>query len=168
MSGWIIAPLAPRDLPDVARVHALSFEEAWSPRMLRRILDMPGAFGLVAREPGEGIAGFAIGRVAEDECELLSLAVAPGRRRRGLGAELLRTSMARAVAASARRFFLEVAEDNLVAQRLYVGHGLSPVGRRKGYYELKSGGRVDALTMRCDLPPRRSAQPSSPRTSAIE
>ena len=60
--------------------------------------------------------------------------------------------MARAVSKNATRFFLEVAEDNPHAIRLYRSHGLVPVGRRPDYYENADGRRTTALTMRCDLP----------------
>jgi len=117
------------------------------------VLDMPGAFGLVARRGGYGsIIGFALCRVAADECELLSLGVAPEHRARGIGAQLVSASMARAVANKARWFFLEVAEDNRPALRLYQEFGLAQVGRRLDYYENADGSRTNAFTMRCALP----------------
>ena len=57
-----------------------------------------------------------------------------------------------AIAQDATRFFLEVAEDNAPALKLYRSHGLVPVGRRPDYYENADGRRTTALTMRCDFP----------------
>lgn len=149
-----IENLRPPDIDLVARIHANCFYDAWDPAMLRQVLGMPGAFGLVACWGKRGSTiGFALGRVASDECELLSLGVAPEHRARGIGAELLVAAMARAVAANAKRFFLEVAEDNAPALKLYRAHGLVPVGRRPDYYENAGGRRTAALTMRCGLPP---------------
>jgi ribosomal-protein-alanine N-acetyltransferase len=47
--------------------------------------------------------------------------------------------------------FLEVATDNICAQRLYHSFGFDAVGRRDGYYQRANGTRVSAFTMRCDL-----------------
>lgn len=141
------------DIEVVARLHARCFYDAWGPSMIRQVLDMPGAYGLVARRGGYGsIIGFALSRVAGDECELLSLGVAAEHRSRGVGTMLLTAAMARASADRARWFFLEVAEDNAHALRLYRAHGLNPVGERPDYYENADGSRTAALTMRCALP----------------
>lgn len=146
-----IDALATADLAEVARLHAASFEDAWSDAVFRRILAMPGAFGLAARAGG-ALIGFAVARTAADECELLSLAVDPAQRRRGAGMRLLDAAIATAIARGARALFLEVAEDNAPALRLYGSRGLATVGRRPNYYELAGGGFVAALTMRLELP----------------
>jgi ribosomal-protein-alanine N-acetyltransferase len=141
------------DIAIVARIHAACFYDAWGPKMLREVLGMPGAFGLAACSGGRGATiGFALARVVADECELLSLGVAPDHRARGVGARLLTASMSRATVAHAAHFFLEVAEDNEPALRLYRSYGLVSVGRRPEYYETESGPRTAALTMRCQLP----------------
>jgi ribosomal-protein-alanine N-acetyltransferase len=153
MSTDQIESLGLPDIGVVAKLHARCFFDAWGPPMIRQVLDMPGAFGLVARRGGYGsVIGFALCRVAADECELLSLGVAPEHRARGIGAQLVSASMARAMAGKARWFFLEVAEDNRPALRLYKAFGLAQVGRRLDYYENADGSRTNAFTMRCALP----------------
>ena len=47
--------------------------------------------------------------------------------------------------------FLEVATDNISAQKLYQAFGFDEVGRRDGYYQRANGTRISAYTMRCDL-----------------
>jgi ribosomal-protein-alanine N-acetyltransferase len=153
MSIHQIETLRSSDIDIVSKVHARCFFDAWGPAMIGQILSMPGAFGFVARRAGYGsIIGFALGRVTVDECELLSLGVAPEYRASGVGARLLSTSMARAAVENARWFFLEVAEDNQHALKLYRTYGLSQVGRRLQYYENADGSRTNAFTMRCALP----------------
>ncbi len=155
MTDFVISALAPGDVEIVAGIHASCFDEAWDEATIRKVMAMPGAFGLAARAGRAGeIAGFALARVASDGCELLSLGVAPERRERGIGAELLDAALVRAGAFDAARFYLEVAEDNAVALRLYARRGLVSVGRRPEYYRLKNGQRAAALTLRCDLPNR--------------
>ncbi len=84
------------DAEIIAVLHGESFEhEPWSTRAVAEILVMPGAFGYLAwreRQP----AGFALVRAAAGECEILSIAVRPASRRRGLGRALLRAALQRA------------------------------------------------------------------------
>ena len=151
MSGTTIEPIASSDLERVAAIHEACFDDAWSEEMIRRVLATAGAFGLVARPPADrSIAAFALARVVVDECELLSLGVAPERRKQGIGGALLDAAMARAAVLRVRRFFLEVGEFNAPARRLYESRGLEIVGRRADYYALEGGGAMDALTMRCE------------------
>ena len=155
MTDLLISALALDDIEDIARIHATCFDEAWDSSTIRKVLAMPGAFGLVARRQTSGdISGFALARVVADECELLSLGVARHRRNRGIGGGLFDATVVRACACDAARMFLEVAEDNAEALHLYEARGLVPVGRRPEYYRLKNGQRAAALTMRCDLPGR--------------
>ena len=95
-------------------------------------------------------AGFILCRVAADEAEVLTLAVAPPVRRRGVAGALLDRGMAVALAAGARAVFLEVATDNPGAEALYRGRGFAEVGRRPAYFS-RAGGAVAALIMRLDL-----------------
>lgn len=159
MSGGQIETLRSTDIEIVAKLHAKCFFDAWGPPMLRQVLGMPGAFGYVARRLGYGsVIGFALGRVAADECELLSLGVEPEYRSQGIGSQLLSEAMARATAEKSRWFFLEVAEDNKSALRLYRNYGLTGVGQRLDYYENADGSRTNAYTMRCALPVLVNAQ----------
>ena len=134
------------DLPSIASLHAICFEDAWHAELLGRILTAPGAFGLFTRPHGKTV-GFVICRSAGEEGEILSLAVAPNVRRNGLGGLLLDAAL------SIESLFLEVAEDNLAARRLYEKSDFSTVGRRPHYYRRRYGPAVDALTLRCKLTP---------------
>ena len=88
-----------------------------------------------------------LARAIMDEAEILTLAVLPDARRQGLGRDLLRAAMRRAAETDARTMFLEVAEDNGAARRLYTSQGFTEVGRRKRYY----ANGDDALVMRVSL-----------------
>ena len=73
-------------------------------------------------------------RVTADEAELLTVAVLPTARRRGIGTALLAEEVAEAARRGAERMFLEVAEGNRAARTLYDRHGFVVVGRRRAYY----------------------------------
>ena len=138
------------DLPDVAALHAVCFEDVWRTDLLRRILESPRAFGLCVRENGD-MTAFLLFRGASDEGEVLSLGVTPSRRRNGLARALMDVAMARARDMSISAIFLEVAEDNDAARGLYGRMGFRQAGRRTGYYRRRSGPSVDALTLKIDL-----------------
>jgi ribosomal-protein-alanine N-acetyltransferase len=148
-AGFAIAAAGALDVDGMATVHAACFDEPWSRTDFARILAAPSGFGLVARVPA-GPAGFVLGRFAADECEILTLAVAPPHRRHGIAAGLLRAAMAMAAARGVHAFFLEVAEDNGPARALYAGAGFRRVGVREGYYR-RGAGRVDGLTLKRGL-----------------
>ena len=138
------------DLPAIAALHAVCFEDAWHAELLGRILIAPGAFGLLTRPEGK-TAGFIICRSTGQEGEIISLAVAPGVRRSGLGAILLNAAKIQATKRDIGSLFLEVAEDNLAARGLYEKSEFAIVGRRQRYYRRPYGPSVDALTLRCNL-----------------
>ena len=121
-------------------MHAACFTvpRPWTSEEFASVTGMPGAI-LVTRP-----AGFAVGRAAGDQAELLTLAVEPDRRRRGEGRAILGAFEARARLLRVREAVLEVSEANTAARVLYAGAGWSPVGRRRGYY---SDGH-DAIVLR--------------------
>ena len=129
-----LARLGPLCSAVVSALHGECFvTEHWDELAVAEILAMPGSFGFVALT-AEDPAGFIIARVAADECEILSLGVRPVSRQAGLGRRLLKATLGHAAASEARTVFLEVAEDNAAAQRLYESEGFAVIGRRQAYY----------------------------------
>jgi len=129
----------------LAALHALAFDDTprpWTASEFAALLGQEAAL-LVARP-----AGFALGRIAGPEAELLTLAVHPGARRRGLGSALVAAFEAAAAARGAAEALLEVAETNAPARALYHGLGYRPVGRRPGYYRRAAAPPLDALVLR--------------------
>ena len=133
----------------LAALHATAFTaaERWSAAAMAALLDMPGCFGCLHGPDGAPV-GMALVRVAADEAELLTIAVAPASRGAGAGAALLEQAMAEAVRRRACRMFLEVAPTNQAACALYRRHGFAQVGRRFDYYADGS----DALVLARVLP----------------
>ncbi|MBS0274903.1 MAG: ribosomal protein S18-alanine N-acetyltransferase [Proteobacteria bacterium] len=135
-----------QDISGLADLHARAFAHAWDRAAMQSLLKGHGVFAFIA---GEGeVDGFIMVRVAADETEILSIAVSPDARRRGLGSRLLTHAAQRAAGLGAVRMFLEVAAKNLPARNLYEKHGFRQVGARKAYYE--DGG--DALVLASALP----------------
>jgi ribosomal-protein-alanine N-acetyltransferase len=135
----------------LAAVHAAAFRapDAWPEAVLAAQIAQPGSFALL-----DPAGGMVLARVAADEAEILTLAVAPSARRRGVAFGLIAAAKHRAAAAGAVAMFLEVASDNEAARALYAKAGFRRVGRRARYYP--NGG--DALVLRADLTARDAAE----------
>lgn len=134
------------DARHLAELHASAFEAPWDAQAIQSLVDMPGS------ELEEDAEGFLLWRRAADEAEILTLAVRPQARRRGVGGRLLDGCVTRAAAAGVRRLFLEVAEDNAAALGLYGSRGFVQSGRRSAYYSKLDGSRADALILALNLP----------------
>ena len=89
--------------------------------------------------------------MAADEAEILSIAIDPTYRGRGLSRDLLLTHLGHLAGRGIRTIFLEVEENNQPARRLYEWAGFSVVGRRERYYQEPGGQQLNALLMRRDL-----------------
>jgi ribosomal-protein-alanine N-acetyltransferase len=74
-------------------------------------------------------------RLAGGEAEILSVAIAPAWRGRGLSSQLLDLHLRLLAGLGIRAVFLEVGEHNTPACRLYRRAGFKDVGRRQGYYQ---------------------------------
>lgn len=130
----------------LAQLHGESFERAWSRDEFSTLLAVPQTAALIISHGGEP-AGFGLFRRAADEAEIITLAMRPEFRRRGLARALLGEIERRLETEGARALFLEVACSNDAARALYSRGGFREAGRRKDYYD-RSGGREDALVLR--------------------
>lgn len=115
------------------------------------MFEVSGTQGWVAVESHAGTAiAFLMIRIAFDTAEILTLVTAKTARGQGLGLRLLDTARLDLRGKAVDTLFLEVAEDNDPALRLYRRAGFRDSGRRKGYYMRKQG-CVDACVMTLDL-----------------
>jgi Fur family ferric uptake transcriptional regulator len=138
---------------ELAQLHARLFEAPWDVASFREMLADPGtlafAAGPVAVGTGKPLLpwGLIVGRVAADEAEILTLAVARERQRLAIGARLVGRLCRAAARRGARQLYLEVAEGNSAARALYARVGFRERGRRRGYYARTGAPPEDAITM---------------------
>jgi ribosomal-protein-alanine N-acetyltransferase len=140
-----IRPATRDDLGAIARIQVDSRETpAWEPSSYLdydcRVARVAGGDLVTGFPPstGEHVSGFIISRqvtpagIKNAEREILSIAVDPAHRRRGIGRALVEAELASA--SKGTTWFLEVRESNIAAISLYTAVGFSPSGRRPGYY----------------------------------
>jgi [ribosomal protein S18]-alanine N-acetyltransferase len=146
----VIEPASPRDARRLAQLHSESFHRGWGEGEFEAMLAERNT--LVHRlRLGRNVIGFAVSRIAADEAEILSIAVAASHRGRGLSRDLLLTHLGHLAGRGVRTIFLEVEENNAPARRLYDRAGFGVVGRRERYYQQPGGEQLNALLMRRDL-----------------
>jgi [ribosomal protein S18]-alanine N-acetyltransferase len=139
-----------RDAAAIAALHGKSFHRGWSDGEIENLLlDR----NVVAHRAivGRSLIGFILSRMAIDEAEILSVAVAPARRGRGLSRRLVDLHLRRLAGIGVHRVFLEVDEGNIPARKLYARAGFHDVGRREAYYSDQRGRSAAALVLRRDL-----------------
>ena len=137
------------DLPEMASIHAQAFDVRWDEKTLAGLLAGAGAYAFVTRAADP--TGMVLCRAIGGEAEVLTLAVPPWARRRGIAAALMAAAMDEARARDAAVMFLEVDVGNDAAVTLYERLGFARAGLRKAYYNRGADGRADALVMRLDL-----------------
>ena len=151
---FAITLLGALDLDRAAQLHAESFvplgERAWTRQDLAELVASPGVAGLLLQVDGHD-AGLAVCRVAADEAELLTIAVRPAHRRKGLARHLLVAVIDHVRSAGARTLFLEVGVDNPAARSLYEAQGFCAVGERRAYYQRGHEPPADGIVMRLTL-----------------
>jgi ribosomal-protein-alanine N-acetyltransferase len=146
----LVEPATLRDAPRLAQLHGASFHRGWGEGEFESMLSERNT--LVHRlRLGRKVVGFAVSRMAADEAEILSIAVATSHRGRGLSRNLLLTHLGHVSGRGVRTVFLEVEENNQPARRLYERAGFGVAGRRERYYQQAGGEQLNALLMRRDL-----------------
>lgn len=143
------------DAEDLAEIHAASFHRGWSAAEMEALLAQDRILTVVARRGSpfgsRRPVGFVMVRSAEDEAEVLTVAVSPRQRARGLGRRLMDEALRRLYHDRVKSVFLEVDDGNTAALSLYRRLGFKQVGQRKNYYRKSGGPASTALVMRLDI-----------------
>ena len=90
--------------------------------------------------------GFIVWRAVADEAELISIGVSPAARRTGIAAAMIGIMEGELKKNGIKSVFLEVAENNIPARKLYEQNGYVQIGIRPKYYD-----GIDAIMMRKDI-----------------
>lgn len=121
--------------------------EVWDPKEFLDVASDSVRWGVYAETETDGPIGLAIMMDAGEDCELLTIAVHPGFRAKGIGRYLLQFLEETAIERGMKRVLLDVAADNPDAIGLYTSEGFEQSGSRKAYYDRGDGIRIDAILM---------------------
>ena len=139
------------DMPGIMSLERELFpEDAWTPEMFAAEFAQPASRRLyLVAEEGNALTGYAgMMFTGGPQADVVTLAVDPAHWGQGTGTALLTALVDEAGRRGCAEVLLEVREDNPRASQLYLRHGFTEVGIRRGYYQ-PSG--VDAVVMRKEL-----------------
>jgi ribosomal-protein-alanine N-acetyltransferase len=146
----VLSDASARDAAAITALHGKSFQRGWSEDEVESLLTEKNVVTHRALA-GKRLAGFIMSRLASDEAEILSVAVARAFQGRGLGRRLLTLHLGRLAGYGTRTVFLEVGEANDPAGKLYARAGFREVSRRANYYGGTGTTGATALVLRRDL-----------------
>ena len=136
-----------RHLERVLSIEQASFaSEAWDKDLFLEYSRECPSFFLIAKL-GRGIAGYMIACATAKNAELVSIAVDPRFRHRGLANAMLHYTLARLRRRGIRTWWLMVRTTNTAAIGFYEGFGFTRTRMVKRYYE----NRGDAWRMRLSI-----------------
>jgi len=142
-----IRPMLVGDLDQVAAIETASMPTPWSKELFEAELKRDQARYFVSEESGQ-VTGYLGYWEAPGEAHLITVAVHPNHRRKGIARALLEYAFSFAAKKGASLATLEVRAGNEVAQRVYGAFGFRLVAIRKKYY---SDNQEDAQVMLMEL-----------------
>jgi ribosomal-protein-alanine N-acetyltransferase len=132
-----------RDLDEVLVIERASFSRPWTREMFVAELSENSRARFFVAETAHGLVGYVGGWVVLDDMQVVSLAVSPDARRRGIASRLLER-LFESAGDGLRRASLEVRRSNQAAIAMYERFGFRQAGLRVGYYDEP---KEDALLM---------------------
>ena len=136
LPGIEIHTMHRRDLRSVLEIEKRVFPEPWSSTIFGSELALRHGRSYRVAKAGRHVVGYRGLMFSGEEAHVTTLAVAPEYHRRGVATLLLLDAVRTTVESGALHLSLEVAFGNHGAQALYRRFGFSPVGIRKGYYQM--------------------------------
>jgi ribosomal-protein-alanine N-acetyltransferase len=127
---WMIR----RDMHEVRKIEAESFEFPWSEEEFVRCLRQRNCIGMVA-EHEDRVVGFMIYELHKTRLHILNFAVARQFRRLGIGGQMIEKLVAKLSHQRRSRLILEVRESNLPAQLFFKEAGFRAISILHDYYE---------------------------------
>jgi ribosomal-protein-alanine N-acetyltransferase len=145
-----ISQALPSDAAVLAELQAQALPPGWAASDIAVFCGDSSRLVLKAMD-GAVLLGLAILQFAADEAEILSVAVAQQARRRGAGSAIMEKAISICKERLISCIYLEAAESNGPALRLYEKFGFFTFTRRRNYYLSASPAPESALIMRLDI-----------------
>ena len=131
------------DVADVVAIENLVQSHPWTAKQFEE--SIASYVATVVEQQGQ-VVGFCILQPVLDEANLLLMAIHPSQQGKGLGYQLLESSIA-LLKNNPLQIFLEVRESNQAAIALYEKSGFHQIDLRKNYYPKPDGSREHAIIM---------------------
>lgn len=147
MNAFSVRLASISDLPALSAIDDDSFAAPYPPSLLERLLnDCPESF-YVATDEAQKLVGYCVSSLHGEAAHLVSIAVHPKFRRKGIATILLRETLRFLMTHNILELLLEVNRKNTEAIAFYSRLGFEKTGMLKKYYSDGS----DAVRMRLKL-----------------
>lgn len=122
--------------PVLAAIHQSCFtgKGAWSSQTFEELMAFSTHYLCVDFQNDQTVTGFILYNVVMDQSEIITLAVLPDFRRKGVAANMIDAMLCALIQQKVHRSFLEVNQDNEPAIGLYLRCGYAKIGQRLHYY----------------------------------
>ena len=130
----------------LTKIHEQCFPRYWNRQAFTDFFTVEGTVAFLVEKEGEQVA-MLVYRAAFEQADVLTLAVLPAWRKRGIAKILVKKMLENCKALGANKLFLEVEVGNDPAIKLYENAGFKHISRRKLYYQQLDGSLTDALVM---------------------
>lgn len=144
-SRYLVERCSPVDLDLIVRIEQASFPDPYARRLFSRFLQWEPDGFLVAKEKGE-LVGYAMASSQGGFGMVLSIAVSPDQRRKGVGTLLMQAAL-KHLEGKVNQVRLQVNVTNEEAKAFYRRFGFREVARLQRYYENGD----DAIEMALDI-----------------
>ncbi len=143
-----IEPLHQASASECVRLHREGFLYAWSETEFETLLSSANvtADGIFL-SPTRKLLGYILSRRVLDEAEVLTIVIDQKYRQKKLATRLIQFHIESLIKQGTKRLFLEVAETNQAARKLYEHANFSIIAERQGYYRAQNGERLKAYVM---------------------
>lgn len=129
-----IRAMRKEDIDEVEYIERSSFSSPWTSRLFQLEMKKKNFAHYWVLEVDKKLAGYCGYWKIEDEAHIVTFAIHPSYRRRGLGKILLSHILEDARQRKIKKITLEVRKSNYPAQVLYGGLGFKKVAIRPSYY----------------------------------
>lgn len=129
-----IRPASAGDLQGICLIEDDSFSDPYPRYLLKKLLQDAGSVFLVAENPSGKLVGYCVSSIEGGLAHLISIAVLPGDRKKGVATALLRSFVEFLEARGAAEVWLEVKQGNKEALSLYEKFGFARAMILENYY----------------------------------
>lgn len=134
---------------ELSWLHMTAFPEGqgWKIKDFKELLEIAFHHIVIDYNIENKIKGFLVYSAIVDEAEILTFCVSPTGQQKGVGGGIMAAFLQEMQTKYIKTVFLEVAEDNLPAIKLYKRYGFTLNGRRLKYYDHKTDALLMAKTL---------------------
>ena len=146
IEGFTLRQVAEPQADILTKIHEQCFPRYWNRQVFTDFFSVKDTLALLVEEENQPIA-MMVYRVTFEQADVLTVAVLPVWRRRGIARKLVEGMIEKCQQLGVKKIFLEVEVGNDSAIKLYENMGFTHISRRKLYYQQLDGSLTDALVM---------------------